>query len=801
MSDAANETTPELAGDAGQKANTESSSTLAISTSPVPNYDKSIEFLRRWAPEGPWVLTAVLVERKGIEGRTFQAGEETQVQAWLELLGNTHNFYFHVNLTQGEVKTKASRDQIRSMDWLHVDIDPRAGEDLNEERERALRLLREPPGDIPPATVVVFSGGGYQGFWKLAEPVPINGEETAYEDAKRFNQQLEIEFGADNCHNVDRIMRLPGTLNRPDKKKREKGRTLALAELVEWHDDRVYELSKFRQAVENQRGLESGFKPKLTNVNTGNVEPFPNGVDDPRLAQVHDFCKVVIVQGCDPEDPGRFAKKGTLDELDRSDAVFYVACELVRSGCDDDTIYAVLTDPGFRISESVLEAGSRSERYALRQIERAHDAVDDDEIARINRDYFALLEGKSVTFYREEGVGKLTPMDKGAFTFELGHRQLQVDDGKGNTKLVSAVQQWLKHSRRRYYPAGFVLDPTNSHSAEQYNLWQGFSVEPVRGDWSLIRQHIDEVLAGGNAEYTDYILRWAAWSVQNPAKPARVALVFRGKEGVGKGFFGNLLVRLFGEHGLRLQSMGQLAGKFNSHLRHTCLLFADEAVLPDSDQEGSLKGLITEPTIAIEAKGKDIVQSDNHLHVVIASNNSFVVPAGPGSRRFAMFDVPDIRKGDERYFRDLFGQAERGGLAAMLHDLLAWDLGRWHPEAARPDTDALRDQQAQNLPPEHRAFFDCLCSGDLPVGGRTGDGGVFVPTADFLEMVRGQTRRDDVTGNRVAKMLGDLLGFRKDRRSGTRGYDVPPLPEAREAWGAAMFTWGWDESEEWGTPT
>jgi hypothetical protein len=62
-------------------------------------------------------------------------------------------------------------------------------------------------------------------------------------------------------------------------------------------------------------------------------------------------------------------------------------------------------------------------------------------------------------------------------------------------------------------------------------------------------------------------------------------------------------LRLFGQHGLRIQSREHLTGRFNPHLRDCCLLFADEAYWPgDKTAEGILKGLITEPDIPIEAK-------------------------------------------------------------------------------------------------------------------------------------------------------------------------------------------------------
>ena len=47
------------------------------------------------------------------------------------------------------------------------------------------------------------------------------------------------EFGSDEAtHNIDRILRLPGTVNYPNKKKRVKGRVPTLAYVVEAHWER-----------------------------------------------------------------------------------------------------------------------------------------------------------------------------------------------------------------------------------------------------------------------------------------------------------------------------------------------------------------------------------------------------------------------------------------------------------------------------------------------------------------------------------------------------------------------------------
>lgn len=793
MDATAQENAPAPAKAEGRKEDRSESSPQAApaTTTLVPDYQKSLAFLRLLYPDGPWVLTAIEPDKKSIETRTF--AEESDVLAWLQKHGTTRNLYYSVNRTREPIYKKAERSDIREVVFLHVDVDPRAGEDIAVEQARALDLLRNGHKGLPTPTAIVFSGGGYNALWKLESPIPTNGDQGQIELATRYNQQIEFLLGADSCHNIDRILRLPGTINRPDDRKRRKGRTPALATLVEWNADAVYPLAKFSPAPKVQTPGGDGASATVR-VDTASVHR-PASVDD-LPAAVADWAKVLIVQGHDPEHPGKYPS--------RSEALFAVCCELVRGGCDDATIYSVITDPDFAISASVLDKGRGAEKYALRQIASAREAVagdDGDVIACINRSYFAALEGQKVTFYREEGDGSVTPMNAEAFAFELGDQRIQVPDGKGGSRELEAVKVWRTHPRRRYYRRGFVLDPAKSGSADQYNLWKGFGVEPKPGRWPAMREHIERVLSGGNAAYADYILRWTAWSLQNPATPPRVALVFRGDEGTGKGVFCNALVRAFGHHGLRVQDMNQVAGRFNAHLRHCCLLFADEVSLVSVDQEGTLKGMITEASVATEAKGRDIVRADNHLHVVMATNRTWALSASDGARRFAMFDVPSTYKGDKAYFDALWAELEGDGLAAMIHDLLALDLDGWHPEKHRPDTAALNEQKAMSLPSLDRAWLDCLEGGTLPLGRELGEGAYLLPTVPFLDWVAQRCRRSDaVSPNRLASLFGTSkrgMGFSKCDGERPRGWVVPPLAEARARWDRQRFAMQWDTADVW----
>ncbi len=158
----------------------------------------------------------------------------------------------------------------------------------------------------------------------------------------------------------------------------------------------------------------------------------------------------------------------------------------------------------------------------------------------------------------------------------LANRYIEMAGPNGEPKAVPISQWWLKHGRRRQYD-GVLFDPEADHPG-WLNMWRGWGVEPKRGNWSLMRKLIRDVLCDGDKDAADYVERWAAHMVQRPSSPAEVALCFRGAKGTGKGTFGRELVALAGRHGLHVSSPAHLTGRFNAHLRDCICLFADEAI-------------------------------------------------------------------------------------------------------------------------------------------------------------------------------------------------------------------------------
>lgn len=748
------------------------------------NPEAAIGFLQRWQQEGPWVLTAIWPGKKAPPGfgktetKIFNLGQVEAAKAWVaDRNADGWNLHFTVNPTKKPMSKKPSESDIASCIGLHVDLDPKAeANDLAAEQARILGTLK---AHEPKPTVVLFSGGGYQAFWALAEPISVEG-------GKARNRALADGLGGDSCFNPAHLMRLPGTVNWPNATKKAKGRVPALASVVEELTDwsRVYEADQFPKGdptpakAKGNGKAPANFKPKVVKL-----EDLP--------ACVSERCKRLIKDGYDPEDPRT--------KEDRSRFVVWpVVSELVKAGCDDDTIISLLLDKTMVVSAHILEQ-QRPLASAYRTVGAVRAEAETTELHELNQRH-AVIEcwgGKCrVVTFTVDGLGRKVVEVQ---SFEdirncyMNRKVVVGESADGEPVSKPMGEWWLKHTFRRQYER--VTFEPGKETPGALNLWQGFDVQPKKGDWSLMRRHIEDVLASGNADHAEYILRWAAHAVQHPGRPSEVALVLMGGRGVGKGVFGRAMCRIHGQHGLHITSPERLVGRFNSHLQDCCLLFADEAYWPGNPSHlGTLKGLITEPTLAIEQKGIDVTNMPNRLSVIMASNEDWVVPAGMDERRFAVFAVSDRHQKDEAYFKALFGQLQSGGLAAMLYDLLAMDLGRWHPRLNVPQTEALLDQKMRSLSPVEQWYDDLLERGRLPWDDckrphRATTEALFDDFGKTMPSARGITRRA------IATFLRQQ-GWKSCSDGKQRGWEAPVLQVARDRWSKKMGGRPWPEEQD-----
>lgn len=755
----------------------------------TPSYQSSVDFLEWAQPGGPWVLVAIRMDKSGIEAKTFT--ERDEAVDWLEEVGADNNLYWTVNSCIRDMATKPGRKDIKSLDFLHVDIDPEPGKDLAEEQDRIAGLLEE---FQPPPSAIIYSGGGYQAFWRLQDPLRIDGKEDIYEDAKRYNLQLERLLGGDSCHNVDRIMRLPGTVNHPDAKKLAKGRIEVLAAVID-QTDLDYPLGGFTPAPELQNA-SGQFASKTVKIG-GNIER----IEDLSTLPISDVCKVVIAQGGDPDDPTRWES--------RSEPLFWVCCEMIRSGCTEEQVYAVITDPCWDISSSVVEKGGNAHAYAERQIERAGEEAVDPWLRKLNDKYAVVLIGGKTRVLtevddvlpggrRRSRVSYMTCQD---FTQFYQNQFISFMGGKDGDTLVEIPvgKWWLVHKDRRTYN-GVVFVPGVTVS-EQYNLWKGFSYEAFPGDCGLFLDHVRENVCRDDIEVYDYLVRWMATAVQYPAQPGHVAVVMRGRMGTGKGVFANTFGSLWGRHYLAVRDSSHLFGQFNAHLKDCVVLFADEAFWAgDKKREGMLKSMVTEDQMMSERKGYDAELSANYVHLIMASNEGWVVPAGVDDRRFLVLDVAYGRMQDVGYFKAIKQQMDSGGYEALLHYLMSLDLSGFNVRKV-PQTRALRDQKMLSLAPEQSWWLAKLQDGRVFDDDPVWSDYVFCNELayDYVQAQKSWNHGQRGSQIRLGMFLKDAMpvisrfqlsgehtvtNLQGDKRTINRpyAYRIPPLDACRKHW-------------------
>jgi hypothetical protein len=747
----------------------------------------AISFLEHWAPDTPWVLTAIDPDRdstkKPTDTQVFHASSGAdrvkQATVWIERYQGRWNIYFTPNRINdawlGHKPSKVARGDIGWLNAIHVDVDPRDGCDLASEQQRIRGLLM---AHQPAFDIIVFSGGGFQAFYLLKEPVVVHDPDKA----AMLNRRLEKHLtGATQCYDISHIMRLPGSINMPNKKKRDNGRVPARAELVavpgNW--ERRYTFADLQAAANEWGDDEPGPKPP----------PDASFID---TLPISDRMRDLVRGIDDPEHPYH----------SRSERVFAVMIAMVGAGCTEDTIRAVFLNPRYPISAHVLE-----NRNFDQQLDKARQAVHDSDVHALNQTYAVVLVGGRAAIMKEG----LSPLGGHEFSF-YGVDALHTWFGNRvvmeGTKRVTLAKHWLAHPLRRQYE-GIVFAPKRE-APGHYNLWRGFAVEPRAGDCSLFLAHIHDVACGGIKDHYNWVMAWFAQLIQHPETKMGTCLCFRGEPGTGKTIIGEMIKPVLGPHYYRVADPRYITGQFNSHLIACLLLHADEGFWAgDHKAEGKVKDLTTSDEQMIEFKHKEVIRVRNHVRLMVTGNANWIVPAAMDERRFAVFDVADTHQEDHAYFGAMLKQMDNGGYAALLHHLLHLDWGGINLRTV-PKTGALLDQKLASLNPEDGWWADVLRSGRLPHG--CGSPNMTPSSLLFDSYVQhanktGARRRAIETqiGMYLNRIVGADLVKAKATYRNTHGedeagnvYTFPPLAECRARFVAALHQKiDWGSVEEW----
>ncbi len=342
------------------------------------------------------------------------------------------------------------------------------------------------------------------------------------------------------------------------------------------------------------------------------------------------------------------------------------------------------------------------------------EAIEIAEIVEeLNDDYFLSHQGGQVGVYQQVHDEKLDRSSLVRFSVPAFHalyanKTVTITGANGFPKSHTHSEVWYRSPDRREFTLGIVFDPSEDHSPSQYNLWKGLAVKPKKGDWGLLRGHIREVVCNGDEDHFDYFMDWCARLVQRPDLVGEVALVLRGREGTGKSIVANALVKIHGQHAMKVSQPSHLVGHFNAHLEDCVLLVVEEGFhAGDTRQASVLKSLVTDHRLMIERKGMDAYLATNRLHIMILSNEERVVPAGADARRYFVLTIGDKRMSDFRYFAAMQDQLDNGGHEAMAYELMNRSLRGFNVREI-PSSEALNGQKIQSFDSWQKWFHDVL---------------------------------------------------------------------------------------------
>lgn len=373
---------------------------------------------------------------------------------------------------------------------------------------------------------------------------------------------------------------------------------------------------------------------------------------------------------------------------------------------------------GWDVADEVPEGFSIDYQVLVNRA-REFAPVSDSEIARLNKDYgFIVTGGRPAIMYerRDPSDGNVDVEFWSVDAFKQYFSNQLIQSGRNQVKLG---EYWLSHPDRRTY-RGLIFEPGQDRS-DYYNLWQGFSFEPDgSGDWSLFHDHLLRNVCQGDEELFRWVFGWFAHIVQNPGEKAGTSLSLRGEQGSGKTIVGKIFGRLIKRHYTLIDQERYLFGNFNSHMASTILLHSDEGFWGgDPRHVGKLKSLVTSDTQRIEQKGRDSLQVNNYLRLLITTNEDWVIPAAFDERRFAVLDVGNGNQQDQEYFVEILRQMENGGYSALLYDLMNFNLKETDVRTL-PDTAALAQQKEISMNPVDTYWFTCLTQGNTLLGPQTG---------------------------------------------------------------------------------
>ena len=224
-------------------------------------------------------------------------------------------------------------------------------------------------------------------------------------------------------------------------------------------------------------------------------------------------------------------------------------------------------------------------------------------------------------------------------------------------------------------------------TGKHFNVWAGFAAkrtEQSTKGCEAIKKFILEVWANSNPVYYKYIISWMAGMFTNLDGINKTALALVSAQGCGKNFITGFLAKLL-RHTNVVEVVGvrPITQKHNAILSNKRLIVVNEMASTRKEFRSAfenMKALITEPEINIDPKGTAVYRIDNIGNYILCTNNADSIIVEKGDRRYTIFELNAMYKGNVKFFTDLaalaFNQETYDAFYTYLLDFDAVDVSK-----------------------------------------------------------------------------------------------------------------------------
>jgi len=361
---------------------------------------------------------------------------------------------------------------------------------------------------------------------------------------------------------------------------------------------------------------------------------------------------------------------------------------------------------------------------------------------------------------------------------------------------------WLKNSSHLSAQA-LIFDPSKRTglSGNLFNLWTGLAVRPLQRSWIKFGTHIFENVCAGNQQMFTFFWNIMAYWFQHPERRT-VCPVIRGPQGCGKGIVANAICKIFGRAALATSDHEQVFGRFNDSLFGRCFVYLDEAMFGGHRAIiGSVKRLITEDCLRIEAKGKPVFSIRNVIKCLVTTNEDFCIPIDPDDRRFVFFDMQPAK--DPSYYEEIIHELYKNeGLEGFLYSLLNHKIDDNFNELRPPNISKLTgyglDNKVESAKPALKYMFTMAERGCFPICSEESsllgeEGSCLEVTAkmiyddflNFCDIMKLKKEMNASFAKTFCSVLSGAKGFEKSVKKinsmAHRVYQLPGVASFREA--------------------